>query len=307
MTIAGVPRHHGRVRPLPRSQVRPDPAEGLLRAGGHLPQHRDVLRHGPLHQSQRPSAPCSLPKDCGLPAGSSEMLRSRRARRGSRSRSTTSRSKQRRPTDPIRRIFTSAQIAQIRSRLDCVRLGREPEAARDGCSRQARRRRSGRRPIRPGGFGQRTGFGGFGGFGGTPTIADSPVYNRGEPDKPGTTRVPRGTLQVMSKFVAEDPRAMRAAGSNSPTGSPRRKPADRARDGRTASGSTSSAAASCRPPTTSAPPGSRRASGIARPPRPHVHERRRLEREEAHQARGDEPRVPARFEVRQRQLRGRPG
>jgi hypothetical protein len=41
--------------------------------------------------------------------------------------------------------------------------------------------------------------GGFGGFGGTQTIADSPIYGRGEPDKPSAERVPRGTLEVMSK------------------------------------------------------------------------------------------------------------
>src|SRR5262249_39199003 len=42
--------------------------------------------------------------------------------------------------------------------------------------------------------------GGFPGFtSGTGTIADSPVYTRGEPDQPGETRVPRGTLQVMSR------------------------------------------------------------------------------------------------------------
>ncbi len=49
---AGVPRHHRRVRPVPRPQVRPDPAEGLLRPRGHLPQHRNVLRHGAVHPEQ---------------------------------------------------------------------------------------------------------------------------------------------------------------------------------------------------------------------------------------------------------------
>src|SRR5262249_40958802 len=38
-----------------------------------------------------------------------------------------------------------------------------------------------------------------GGFGGSNAIGDSPVYDRGEPEKPSNARVPRGTLQVMSK------------------------------------------------------------------------------------------------------------
>ena len=57
-TDAGVPRPDGRLRPLPRPQVRPDPAEGLLRPGRHLPQHRDLLRHHPA--SSRASSPAPL-------------------------------------------------------------------------------------------------------------------------------------------------------------------------------------------------------------------------------------------------------
>ena len=40
----------------------------------------------------------------------------------------------------------------------------------------------------PGGFGP-GGFGPKGGFGGSNAIADSPVYDRGEPEKPSTSRV----------------------------------------------------------------------------------------------------------------------
>ena len=50
------------LRPLPRSQVRSDPAEGLLRPGRHLPQHRDVLRHHPHHPEQ-PSQPADRPAE----------------------------------------------------------------------------------------------------------------------------------------------------------------------------------------------------------------------------------------------------
>ena len=38
----GVPRHDDRLCPLPRSQVRPDPDQGLLRPGRHLQEHADA-------------------------------------------------------------------------------------------------------------------------------------------------------------------------------------------------------------------------------------------------------------------------
>jgi hypothetical protein len=50
-------------------------------------------------------------------------------------------------------------------------------------------------------------FGGPGGFtyDGTRAIADSPVYTRGEPDQPGNSRVPRGTLQVATRSPLKIP------------------------------------------------------------------------------------------------------
>ena len=44
---AGVPRAHRGLRPVPRPQVRPHPAARLLRAGRHLPQHRDAATAPP--------------------------------------------------------------------------------------------------------------------------------------------------------------------------------------------------------------------------------------------------------------------
>src|SRR5262249_54350680 len=57
------------------------------------------------------------------------------------------------------------------------------------------------KPARPGFSPPRGRFGGPGGFtyDGTRAIADSPIYNRGEPDQPGDSRVRRGALQVISK------------------------------------------------------------------------------------------------------------
>ena len=54
-TTQRLPRPDGRLRPLPRPQVRPDPPARLLRAVRHLPQHADLLRHarGRLPELQR--------------------------------------------------------------------------------------------------------------------------------------------------------------------------------------------------------------------------------------------------------------
>ena len=52
---ARLPRADGRLRPLPRPQVRPDPPARLLRPRRHLPQHPDLLGHarGRLPELQR--------------------------------------------------------------------------------------------------------------------------------------------------------------------------------------------------------------------------------------------------------------
>ena len=52
----GLPRADGGVRPLPRPQVRPDPAEGLLRPFRDLPKHPNVLRHHPRRPEQPPQS-----------------------------------------------------------------------------------------------------------------------------------------------------------------------------------------------------------------------------------------------------------
>jgi cytochrome c553 len=153
-------------------------------------------------QSQRPSPTIPLPKDCGLPAGTSEKL-SAADRAGIEKQIADINKRMAEATDPIRNIFAAGQVALLRSRLDGFDADGNPKLVAMGVRDK---------PAPKGGFG-RPGFGGFGrpgmggpppggGFGrfaGTATIADSPVYNRGEPDQPGDRPVPRGTLQVMTK------------------------------------------------------------------------------------------------------------
>jgi hypothetical protein len=145
-------------------------------------------------QSQRPSPTIPLPKDCGLPAGTTDTMTA--AEKTRIEKQIEDLNKQiREATDPIRTIFPRGQVALLQARLNTFDSEGNPKILAMGV-RDKPERKSG--PGGPGGFGP-GGFGPKGGFGGSPTIADSPVYTRGEPDKPTTDRVPRGTLQVMSK------------------------------------------------------------------------------------------------------------
>ncbi len=142
-------------------------------------------------QSNRPSPTLTLPKDCGLPASTTETLTA--AEKARVEKQIEDLNKQiADATDPIRTILPRGQVSLLRSRLDAFDADGNPKLLATGVRDK---------PAGKGGFGG--GFagpkGGFGGFGGTATIADSPVYTRGEPDKATSERVPRGTLQVMSK------------------------------------------------------------------------------------------------------------
>jgi cytochrome c553 len=97
-------------------------------------------------------------------------------------------------TDNIRRLFTTGQISLLQAQLDAVDADGNPKLLAMGVRDK---------PAPKGGFGggiQPKG-GGFPGFsrGGQTSIGDSAVFERGEPDKPTADRVPRGTLQVMTK------------------------------------------------------------------------------------------------------------
>ena len=94
--------------------------------------------------------------------------------------------------DQVQRFLVSGQVSLLQARLDAYDADGNPKLLVMGVRDK---------PAGPE-FGSRRGrFGGPGGFtyDGTRTIADSPVYTRGEPDQPGDSRVARGTLQVMTR------------------------------------------------------------------------------------------------------------
>jgi cytochrome c553 len=144
-------------------------------------------------QSNRPSPTIPLPKDCGLPPDSPDRLTESERKRIEKQ--IEGLNKQiAEATDFIRTIFPRGQVSLLRARLDA----HDPEGNPKLLAMGVRDKPGGK-----GGFGgpkgprPGMGFGGFG-RGGTAAIADSPVYDRGEPNKPSAERVPRGTLQVMT-------------------------------------------------------------------------------------------------------------
>jgi hypothetical protein len=147
-------------------------------------------------QSNRPSPTLPLSKDSGVPAGTTEKLTAEERTRIEKQIEDLNKQISE-ATDFIRTIFPRGQVALLRSRLDSFDSEGNPKLLAMGVRDKPATRGGFGGPGPGGGFGPPKG--GFGGFGGSPIIADSPIYTRGEPDKPSTERVPRGTLQVMSK------------------------------------------------------------------------------------------------------------
>ena len=140
-----------------------------------------------LVQSNRPSPTLALPKDCGLPAGTTDKLTADEKARIEKQIEDLNKQIAE-ATDQIRTILPRGQVSLLRARLDAFDADGNPKVLAMGTR------------DKPAGKGGPGGFGGpKGGFGGSNTVADSPVYTRGEPDKPTAERVARGTLQVMSK------------------------------------------------------------------------------------------------------------
>ena len=148
-------------------------------------------------QSQRPSALIELPKGCGAPAAVEPLTAAGRAATEKTIADFTQRMKD--TKEPINNIFNAAQIALNKSKLDSYDAEGAPKLLAMGAR------------DKPAG----AGFGGFppkggmkGGFGpglfGSRTVADSPLYVRGEVDKPGDV-IPRGFLQVLTP----NPKAIR--------------------------------------------------------------------------------------------------
>jgi cytochrome c553 len=139
-------------------------------------------------QSQRPTPLIDLPE--GSPSAITAKLTDKE-RADIEKQIKDLQERMRQNTDPINNIFPAAQVALLRSRLDSHHADGTPKLQAMG-ARDKRGFGGGFEPKGPpkGGFGQ---------FGGTRTVSDSPLYARGEPDKPSGERIPRGTLQVMTK------------------------------------------------------------------------------------------------------------
>ncbi|HEX3147846.1 MAG TPA: DUF1553 domain-containing protein [Gemmataceae bacterium] len=141
-------------------------------------------------QSQRPSPLVELPAG-SVPSAITENL-SAKERENIEKTIKDLQEKMRATTEPINNIFNAAQVALNQSKLDSYHADGTPKLLAMG----ARDKSSAGGGFVPKGPPKGPGFGGFGG---TRTIGDSPIYSRGEPDKPTNERVPRGTLQVMTK------------------------------------------------------------------------------------------------------------
>jgi hypothetical protein len=152
-------------------------------------------------QSNRPASTLTLPKDCGLPAGTTDRLTAEEKARIEKQIEDLNKQISE-ATDFIRTIFPRGQVSLLRSRIDAFDADGNPKMLAMGVRDK---------PAGKGGFGGPPKFGPgpggppFGGRGGSNTIADSPIYDRGEPNKPSNDRVPRGTLQVMTKVPLKIP------------------------------------------------------------------------------------------------------
>jgi cytochrome c553 len=152
-------------------------------------------------QSQRPSPEIPLPRASGYPAGIADTLSAADRDRIKKQLADLAKEDQ---TDLGRRLVVQAQIALLQARLDSFDSDGNPKLLAMG----VRDKPAGRGgfvppPKGPGGPG-----GPFAGpFRGTMTISDSPIYVRGEPEKPSAERVPRGVLQVVGKSQPRIPAA----------------------------------------------------------------------------------------------------
>jgi hypothetical protein len=138
-------------------------------------------------QSQRPAALITLPTDSGVPAGVEKLTAAERKRIEDQIKELQGR----KIDQPVQRLFIAGQTAILQSKLDAFDAEGNPKLLAMGVRDK---------PTGPG-FGppkKGPGPGGFGPFAGmSRAIADSPVFTRGEVDKPGAV-VPRGVLQVVT-------------------------------------------------------------------------------------------------------------
>ncbi len=140
--------------------------------------------------AQRVTKLLPLPESANVPLAREKM--SDRDQQRLKDQIERTRESMREMSDPLQRFFTSGRVALLQARLDAYDADGNPERLAMGASDK----RAGR-DYRFRGFR----FGGAGGFSfdGSRTIGDSPVYLRGEPDRPGEKRIRRGALQVMTE------------------------------------------------------------------------------------------------------------
>jgi hypothetical protein len=140
--------------------------------------------------AQRVSPLINLP-DGSAPTAVEKLTAAERTRIESQIQSLQDSMKNVKPDQQIQRLFASGQISLLNAKLADYDSEGVPKLEAMG----VRDKPSGR-SFQPKG---RPGFAGFA-FTGTRNIADSPIYVRGEVDKPGDV-VPRGVLQVMATPV----------------------------------------------------------------------------------------------------------
>lgn len=140
--------------------------------------------------AQRTSPLLSLPGEANVAMATSRLTVQERKRVEDQIQSV--RDSIRNMQDRVQQFFASGRISLLQARLDAYDAEGNPKLLAMGV----------RDKPPASGFGSRFGSGrrGFGDFtnDGMRTIGDSPVFVRGEPDQPGDSRVPRGTLQMLT-------------------------------------------------------------------------------------------------------------
>ncbi len=144
----------------------------------------------PFINAQRVSPLLSLPEEAKPPVAVANLTDAERKRIEGQIQGV--RDSMKRMKDQVQQFLTGGQISLLQAQLDAYDADGKPKLLAMGVRDKATGPE-----IAP----RRNRFGGPGGFtyDGTKTISDSPVYNRGEAEQPGETRVPRGTLQVMTQ------------------------------------------------------------------------------------------------------------
>jgi hypothetical protein len=137
--------------------------------------------------AQRTAPLLPLPKEANPAVAMSRLTEAERKRVEDQIKAV--RDSMRRMKDPIQQFFAGGRISLLQARLDAYDADGNPKLLAMGVRDK---------PTDAGVAPSRRGFAGFT-YDGSRTIADSPLYIRGEPDQPSDSRVPRGTLQAITR------------------------------------------------------------------------------------------------------------